>query len=169
MGKMKMDPVVKPRDDKRETLSNYHLAVWPRDPVPYRNYLISPINSEGVKKSREGCIFWERAIGNWNVQFDCHCENLKGLKQSLLTYARLRSLSRICLGLLRWTRKRALLAMTREGPPSKSGSFTPSKGLQKLNQLIIPKTTHEMIIYHPSGLHEGITNGTADEFKSTFL
>ena len=26
MGKMKMDPVVKPRDDKRETLSNCHPA-----------------------------------------------------------------------------------------------------------------------------------------------
>ena len=73
---------------------------------------IFPINWEGVKKWRESSIFWKRAIGNWNVQIDCHCENLKGLKQSFLIYAGLRSLFRTCLRLLRRTRKRVLLAMT---------------------------------------------------------
>ena len=33
-GKMKMDPVVKPRDNKRETPSNCHPANVSWDPVP---------------------------------------------------------------------------------------------------------------------------------------
>lgn len=33
----------------------------------------------------------------------------------------------------------------------------------------MPMTTGEVIIDHAGGLHEGITDGTANKFKSTFL